>query len=837
MLYVSPNGNDTNSGISKKYPLKTIHYALTKLNGYSGTMDTLNLLPGIYSKNTNGEKYELILKSNLCINGSGVNESILMGDLSSGILYLSKISNVTIQNLKITNGNYGLGGGIYCNASSPTIRNVIISNCRALQGGAINASFGANPTLINVLLYDNVAEDWGGALYGYQASYNLVNVTLANNKSKKLGGGIYCQATSIKAVNSIIWNNTPQQIYFYYLDSPNSVDIMYSDIQDGRNGIWDNGNGYVLLQQGTNIIRDPLFQDAPNGNFHLNDNSYCIGTGITNELTPLDDIEGHSRQGHPNYNIDLGVYENSLEFPLSGLLIADFTSNVKEGYPPLEIRFINLSRFSNKEITWEWDFNNDGQIDSYDKEPTWIFKEPGFYNVTLIASDSTHSDTFTITDFIIIRTKGMIWISTSGSDSSNGTEENPFRSIRRGIKLSANNDTVLLEPGVYNENIDYNGKNITIGSRFLLTKDTTFISSTIIRGNPGDNVIKFVNNENNSAILTGLTIENGKNVQEGGGIYCRGTSPVLRSLKIINNSSIGFGGGVACRDNANPILFDVTLKNNTSSMGGGISCIGNSNPRIERVLFYKNTASWQGNALTVLSGSDPEIINCTITQNLGSPTGAYIEHSSPLILNSILWGNGSAEIKLFGAQINIAFSDIKGGENNITYESGYTINWLPNNLNVDPEFENFTKDNLHLKPNSLCIDVGTDFFLWKDEVVLNMFYEYYSGLKPDLGVFESQHPTEISEEKKLPQIFSLSQNFPNPFNPTTTIEYDIPINAKVIIELYDVLGRKLETLLEQEQTPGYFKIKFDGSKFSSGLYFYKITAGKFTQTRKMILMK
>jgi predicted outer membrane repeat protein len=837
VLYVSPNGNDNNSGLTRDNPLKTIRYALSKLNGNSDAPDTLNLLPGIYSKNTNGEKYELVLKSNICINGSGVNETILMGDFSSGILFLQKISNITIQNLKITSGDYSLGGGIYCEASSPTIKNVIISDCHASQGGAINSSFDACPTLINVLLYNNIADDWGGALYGYHAGYNLINVTISNNKSKDLGGGIYCQATFINAVNSIIWNNVPQQIFFYDLDSPNSVNISYSDIQDGRNGIWDNANGNVILQQGTNITRDPLFRNVQNGNYHLSDNSYCIGTGINNEDTPLKDIEGNARKVNPNFGVDLGAYENSLDIPLSGLLIADFTSYVREGHSPLEIHFINLSRSINKDIVWKWDFNNDGQPDSYEKEPSWIFEAPGFYSVTLIASDNSISDSLTLNDFITIYKKGTIWISTTGSDSGNGTEENPFRSIQRGIKLSTNNDTVLLEPGVYNENIDYKGKNIIIGSRFLLTKDTSFISLTRIKGNPGNNVVKFLNNEGNNAVLTGVTIENGRDVQEGGGIYCRGSKPTLRNLKIINNSSVGFGGGLACRDNANPILLDITFKNNTSSMGGGISCIGNSNPRIERVLLSKNTATWQGNALNILSGSNPEIINCTITQNLGSPTGAYIEHSSPLFLNSILWGNDNSEIKLFSAEINIAYSDIKGGKNNIIYESGYTINWLQNNINVDPEFEDITGDNFHLKKNSPCIDAGTDFFLWQNEVVLNLFHEYYSELRPDIGIYEHQCIADISEEKNLPQVINLRQNFPNPFNPSTSINYSIPNDCFVMIKIYDALGREIETLVNEEKKAGDYELKYDGRRLTSGIYFYQFNAGNYSETKKMILLK
>lgn len=533
----------------------------------------------------------------------------------------------------------------------------------------------------------------------------------------------------------------------------------------------------------------------------------------------------------------MGAYENSLDIPLSGLLIADFTSSVREGYPPLEIHFINLSRSINKEIVWKWDFNNDGQPDSYEKEPTWIFEEPGFYNVTLNTSDNSISDSVTFKDFITVYKKGITWISPTGSDSGNGTLRNPFLSIQRGIKFTAINDTILLEPGIYNENIDYKGKNITIGSRFLLTKDTSFISATRIRGNAGDNVVKFLDSENNNAVLTGLTVENGRDVQEGGGIYCRGSQPILRNLKIINNSSIGFGGGLACRDNANPILLDIIIKNNTSSMGGGISCIGNSHPRIERVLLFNNTATWQGNALNMLSGSDPEIINCTSSQNLGSPTGAYIEHSSPLFLNSILWGNDASEIKLFGAEISVAYSDIKGGKNNILYESGYTINWLQNNINMDPEFEDITRDNLKLKQNSSCIDAGTDFFLWKNEAVIDLFNEYYSGLKPDMGMFENRLVTDIFDEKILPQVFNLRQNFPNPFNPSTNIIYSTPNNCLVMLKIYDALGRELETLVNEEKKAGDYEVKYDGKRLTSGIYFYKLNAGSFSETKKMILLR
>ena len=93
------------------------------------------------------------------------------------------------------------------------------------------------------------------------------------------------------------------------------------------------------------------------------------------------------------------------------------------------------------------------------------------------------------------------------------------------------------------------------------------------------------------------------------------------------------------------------------------------------------------------------------------------------------------------------------------------------------------------------------------------------------------------EEFQIPKTFSLSQNFPNPFNPNTQIEFTIPSPEKVTINLFDILGRKVATLVDDDYTAGTFKVTLDGSKLSSGNYFYQMTAGDFRATKKMLLLK
>lgn len=100
--------------------------------------------------------------------------------------------------------------------------------------------------------------------------------------------------------------------------------------------------------------------------------------------------------------------------------------------------------------------------------------------------------------------------------------------------------------------------------------------------------------------------------------------------------------------------------------------------------------------------------------------------------------------------------------------------------------------------------------------------------------------TSIDDDKTnnvLPQQFQLSQNYPNPFNPTTTIRYDLPKEGLVRIIIYDILGREVKVLVNEEKKPGVYEFKFDGKNLASGIYFYTIRTPHYFQSKKMILMK
>ncbi len=89
----------------------------------------------------------------------------------------------------------------------------------------------------------------------------------------------------------------------------------------------------------------------------------------------------------------------------------------------------------------------------------------------------------------------------------------------------------------------------------------------------------------------------------------------------------------------------------------------------------------------------------------------------------------------------------------------------------------------------------------------------------------------------VPKEYTLFQNYPNPFNPSTVITYDVPVTSRVILKVYDVLGREVATLVDGEIEAGHQSVEWNASGVATGMYFYRITAYTFTDTKKLMLVK
>ncbi len=135
----------------------------------------------------------------------------------------------------------------------------------------------------------------------------------------------------------------------------------------------------------------------------------------------------------------------------------------------------------------------------------------------------------------------------------------------------------------------------------------------------------------------------------------------------------------------------------------------------------------------------------------------------------------------------------------------------------------------------------TNEFLYARSLALDSQEYLYVGTG-NQGVMKSKvstlsFPTTKNDNSNIPKTFFLGQNYPNPFNPTTTINYQLPTNNYVTLKVYDILGKEVTTLVNKEMNAGNHNVKFDAAKLSGGIYFYRLTAGSFSETKKLVIIK
>ena len=210
-----------------------------------------------------------------------------------------------------------------------------------------------------------------------------------------------------------------------------------------------------------------------------------------------------------------------------------------------------------------------------------------------------------------------------------------YATIQGAIDSSFFGQTVQVAAGTYVENINFNGKNISVIGADQAT--------TIIDGDSSEAVVMFRNGETRSALLQNFTITNGNasnsNVSYGdggGGIHIRYSSPTLKDLIVTNNDASDYGGGVAIYGNSNPLLDNITISENSASRGGGLCVKNHANAVIQNAIISNNTTTSNGGGLFIEDQSNPTFENVQITGNTSNNYGGgvYIEsYSNPTFEN------------------------------------------------------------------------------------------------------------------------------------------------------------------------------------------------------------
>jgi hypothetical protein len=369
-----------------------------------------------------------------------------------------------------------------------------------------------------------------------------------------------------------------------------------------------------------------------------------------------------------------------------------------------------------------------------------------------------------------------------------------FSTIQSAIEQISSGDTILVAPGTYVENINFNGKSIVVGSLTLTTEDTSYISQTIIKGNNDGSVVTFNNGENNNAVLHGLTITNGSsdgincidshptltylNVTNNSdyGINCYNSSPRISKSKIMNNGTSNYyhSGAIYCKYYSSPNISNVIISNNHTTGELGIVLIEiYSNPIIKNVIIANNYSdnSWAfGGANGITSyNSNPIIINTIITNNseLSSTRSAaiYCQRGSPIIVNSVVSNNngcygifGDENLSIFNSVChNNENGNFKNcgdwvGVNVTTNANGDSIDFY-GNIQVDPKFVDKDNGDYHLSNESPCIGAGVSSIDINGTTYYAPSTDFEGilrpnppGSNPDIGAYENSVSSPVPVE-------------------------------------------------------------------------------------------
>ncbi len=633
--------------------------------------------------------------------------------------------------------------------------------------------------------------------YAYGRIINNTFWGLFNDK--KASGAIYlerCLKDTILIANNI-FSNFNESLYVYFFDSDSSYENFYFDIEYNLHWncetpymVWGGWTGFpapFIPRPGNGeLLNDPQLTAPQEGDFSLSSASVCIDNGM--ELW-------HDFQGNAP---DIGALESSYSAFRGTKLSGEITANITKENSPYIIE-------------------DDLIIPAGEK----ISIEPGVeMKVDYLKS-------------LIVY--GELQINGSADDSIKITNHSCYNNHWGQILFSG-------EASEYSTikytNIEYGSYSERGSGTICCLNDSISIfnccfkrdNSTIYCGEKSK--VRISNNKfYNESTFTGERV-----------ITCAPSSTPLIDNNILYSCSI-------YADSANPKIIKNKFMGQKSKPGQQywiITLTNKSESRIESNLLkdnygailvegsstlysVNNLITGCDNAMHISDHSDGSITNNTIYSHGYGITGDV--NAIINISNSIIWtvGENSKAIRVFNsAQIEAKYCDLS------TEFEGDEI------IYDDPLFLNPDEGDFHLLANSPCIDSGdpdtsgiyfsTTDFDGKARVVNGRI---------DMGCYEFQHLDNIEAQKNISlSTFVLNQNYPNPFNPVTVISYTIPQNTHVVLDIYDLRGRRLRNLVNTYQLAGSYTVRFDAGDLSAGIYYYKLkTSNALEQVRKMVYLK
>jgi hypothetical protein len=451
-----------------------------------------------------------------------------------------------------------------------------------------------------------------------------------------------------------------------------------------------------------------------------------------------------------------------------------------------------------------------------------------------------------------------------------------YATIQAGIDASINGDTVLVAPGEYAGNIQFNGQEIVLTSSN--GPDMTTILGHIVISGYSDTASCIIqgftqNGQDHDPVygLPGIRINSGRPIIVGniisqniwqccGGIMVSSQSAVIRHNIIKDNWAIGEGGGIGIPGASNnvEISYNIITHNGTglvfqeAGIGGGISSRGGV--RIFYNLIYDNTSqcySYPNSGCAMGGGifiyNPPcQIYNNTIVKNYvhrtspnppyvgGEGSGLYILWNSAdsLVLeNNIISFNRRGGLDLMVSP----GSPVVEGYNLVFGNAIYDFNASETSLTdvfSNPLFVDTTQNDFRLQSGSPCIDAGNPEYPHDPD-----------STRIDIGALFFDHSVNIDDNDAEYLIdFQLHQNYPNPFNAQTTISYFLPQHSIDNLRIFDITGRVVNKIVDECQEAGKYLYIWDGkdeknNPVATSIYFYELNVGEEKQIKSMIMIR
>jgi len=365
---------------------------------------------------------------------------------------------------------------------------------------------------------------------------------------------------------------------------------------------------------------------------------------------------------------------------------------------------------------------------------------------------------------------------------------------------------------------------------------------------------------NDGVVIEDCIVSGNETDSDGGGIILDDdVDAIITRTSVVNNYASGNIGGIDVM-NTDATINNVTVSRNASGGGGGVG-ITNANVDITNSIVWENT----GNEVWVYSGS----ATVTYSDIDGGYDGDGNIDANPLFVDA---SNGDYTLQSGSPCIDAGTADTDGdGEDDITdfygvapdmgaYEFFMAVTgleyWIVSTSvilawdaiedasyylverSTDAEFTTDVESS-YLQTNTYTdddLEFNTEYFYRVSANVNGLWTDYSNVVSVTLEY------VNIAGANDIPTVYKVHQNHPNPFNPVTTLRYDLPEDGMVNITVYDMMGRVIKNLVNVHQNAGYKSIQWNatnnaGQPVSAGLYLYTIQASGFMQTKKMILLK